>query len=335
MSMKENTAEKVNENAAENTVQSPAENVRHKGRFAQTWIYLGKFLRMFIFQNDWKVIPMGAIIAGIVTLVVGSNMFVTQEGTLTGTFALVCVCIWNGFFNSIQVVCRERNIIKREHRAGLFMSSYIGAQMIYQFLLCAAQTIVTLVICMLTGIVFPETGIVTPWGMADIGVTILLITYASDMLALMVSCIVKNTTTAMTVMPFLLIFQLIFSGGFFQLAGVAEKLTVLTISRWGLNGLCAIGQYNEQPMVTLWNTIFQFKDVEYMGYKPLLEVIRKVQEEGRVNEFLLWSGSYNFTEAYASTVKNVLVNWGALLAMVVIFAVAAVIALRSIDRDKR
>ena len=106
------------------------EKIRHKGRLAQTGIYLGKFLRMFIYQSDWKVLPMAAIIAGVVTFVVGSNLFVTQEGTLTGSFALVCVCIWNGFFNSIQVVCREREIIKREHRAGLHMSSYVGAQMI-------------------------------------------------------------------------------------------------------------------------------------------------------------------------------------------------------------
>ncbi len=43
------------------------EKIRHKGRLAQTGIYLGKFLRMFIFQSDWKVLPMAAIIAGVVS----------------------------------------------------------------------------------------------------------------------------------------------------------------------------------------------------------------------------------------------------------------------------
>ena len=74
-------------------------NIRYKGRFGQTLIYLGKQLRMFLYQNDWKVLPMSAIIAGLVTFVVGANLFVYQEGTLTGTFALVCVCIWNGCVN--------------------------------------------------------------------------------------------------------------------------------------------------------------------------------------------------------------------------------------------
>ena len=62
---------------------------KHRGYFAQTGIYLGKFLRMFIYQSDWKVIPMGAVIAGVVTYVVGQNLFVNQEGTLMGSFALV------------------------------------------------------------------------------------------------------------------------------------------------------------------------------------------------------------------------------------------------------
>jgi len=310
-------------------------SIRHKGRWAQTWIYLWKFLRMFIYQNDWKVLPMGAVIAAVVTFVVGTNLFVTQEGTLTGAFALVCVCIWNGFFNSIQVICRDRGIIKREHRAGLHISSYIAAQMIYQLLLCAAQTVVTLFICNVSQVRFPTEGIVTPWGIADVAITLLLITYASDMMALMVSCIVRSTTTAMTVMPFLLIFQLVFSGSFFALSGFAQKLTALTISRWGLDSLCAVGRYNEQPMVTLWNTLFKFKDVEVMGQKPILEIVQRAYGTEYMDEFLLWSGKYNQNEAYLSTLSNVLHNWGVLLIMMLVFAAAAVIALEFVDRDKR
>ncbi|MBR0161698.1 MAG: ABC transporter permease [Oscillospiraceae bacterium] len=311
------------------------EHIRHKGRLAQTSIYLGKFLRMFVYQNDWKVLPMGAAIAAVVTFVVGKNLFVYQEGTLTGTFALVCVCIWNGFFNSIQVVCRERDIVKREHRAGLYMSAYIGAHMIYQLLLCAAQTAVTLLICRISGVMIPETGIITSSGMIDIAITLFLITYTSDMMALMVSCIVRTTTTAMTVMPFLLIFQLVFSGGFFGLTGFAKKISVLTISRWGLNSLCAIGRYNEQPMVTLWNTLFKFRYVEMIGETPLLDLIQQMERDGTRDEFLQWAGTYNQDPAYASTVENVLLNWGGLLLILIVCVIAAIIALQFIDRDKR
>ena len=311
------------------------EKIRHKGRLAQTGIYLGKFLRMFIYQSDWKVLPMAAIIAGVVTFVVGSNLFVTQEGTLTGSFALVCVCIWNGFFNSIQVVCREREIIKREHRAGLHMSSYVAAQMIYQLLLCAAQTAVTLIICNLTGVVIPKQGVVTSVGMLDTGITILLITYAADMMALMVSCIVRTTTTAMTTMPFLLIFQLVFSGGFFELNGIAQKIQYLTISHWGMNSLCSIGRYNDQPMVSLWNMLVRFKDIEVFGATPLKDLLIELEGNGGRDQILLWAGQQNQVAEFASTPETVTKCWGILLIMLIVFVIASIIALEFIDRDKR
>ena len=181
----------------------------------------------------------------------------------------------------------------------------------------------------------PAKGVVTAWGIVDIGITLFLITYAADLMALMISCLVRDTTTAMTVMPFLLIFQLVFSGGFFNLQGFARELRVLTISNWGLNSLCAIGRYNELPMVTLWNTIFKFKDIEFMGEKPLLEVIRQMERTGFRDEFLKWAGQYNGNPDYVATVSNISSNWLALLVLMLVFALIALIAIHFVDRDKR
>jgi hypothetical protein len=206
--------------------------------------------------------------------------------------------------------------------------------MIYQLLLCFLQTLITLLICAIAGVHFPKQGIITQWGIVDMGITILLVTYAADIMALMVSCIVKNTTIAMTVMPFLLIYQLIFSGSFFDL-GAADMIKVTTISHWGTDCLCAIGRFNEQPMVTLWNTLVQFKDAEFLGEKPLLFVLQGVENNGMLNDFLLWSGQNNIKPEYASTIENVLPAWGAILIMIVIFTAVAVITLKLIDRDKR
>ena len=88
-------------------------------------------------------------------------------------------------------------------------------------------------------------------------------------------------------------------------------------------------------MVTLWNTMFQFRNVEYMGTKPILEAMRTVETEGRVDDFLLWSGTNNQNSLYAGTIENVLGKWGMLLLLIVIFAVVGVVALEFIDRDKR
>ena len=235
---------------------------RHRGRGSQVWIYLGKLLRMFIYQSDWKVLPMAALIAGLVGMVIHRRMFINMEGTLMGAFALVCVCIWNGCFNSIQVICRERDVIKREHRSGMHISSYIFSHMLYQLLLCILQTGITLYVTKLVGVKYPKEGLFTPWMIVDLGITMLLITYASDMLSLWVSTLAKTTTTAMTIMPFVLIFQLVFSGGMLTLPQWTKPLTNFTISNPGLKAIAAQADTNHRPFVTISDMVGRMRENE-------------------------------------------------------------------------
>ncbi len=237
-------------------------SVRHRGRGAQVWIYLGKLLRMFVYQNDWKVIPMSALIAGLVGLVIRRRMFLNMEGTLMGSFALVCVCVWNGCFNSIQVVCRERDVIKRQHRSGMHISSYVVSHMIYQAMICLIQTIITLYLTNMIGVKYPSRGIFTPWMIADLGISMMLITYSSDMLSLWISSLARSATTAMTIMPFVLIFQLVFSGGMLSLPEWSEPMTWFTISNPGLKVIAAQADVNSRPFVTISNILGKMKDSE-------------------------------------------------------------------------
>ena len=308
---------------------------RYHGRLAQIRIYLGKLLRMFIYQSDWKALPMAALIAGLVTFAVGPNLYKTQEGTLQGSFALVCVCVWNGFFNSIQVVCRERTIIKREHRAGMHISAYVAAHMIYQALLCAAQTVIIIGICRLSGISFPTAGLLTRRFLVDFGLLLFLTTYSADMLSLMISSLVKNTTTAMTVMPFLLIFQLLFSGGLVRLGEEMNWITKLTLTKWGLIGLCALGNYNSLPMVTLWNTLWRFREVDVGGIKPVAEALDMITDNGLQDLVLQKSGEYSQLAEYAYTSENLANCLIRLGIFAVLFALIALILLEFVDKDKR
>ncbi len=308
---------------------------RHRGRIAQIRIYLGKLLRMFVYQNDWKTLPMAALIAGLVTFAVGANLFKTQEGTMQGCFALVCVCVWNGFFNSIQVVCREREIIKREHRAGMHISSYVAAHMIYQMLICLLQTAIIIGVCHLMQVPFPSRGLISQSFVIDLAVTIFLTTYAADMLSLAISSLVHTTTTAMTVMPFMLIFQLIFSGVLVVLEGPAKTITDFTITKWGFNAFCTVGNYNGQPMVGLWNTIFKFRQLELLGQKPIAILLREIERRGLLETVLQRCGEFNQNPAYLYTAANLWNCWKHLLIMTVIFAAFSVFILEFVDKDKR
>ncbi|MBR2528688.1 MAG: ABC transporter permease [Blautia sp.] len=253
--------------------------IRHRGRIEQIGIYLGKMLRMFVYQSDWKVVPMAVLIAGLVGMVIRSRLFINREGTLTGAFCMVMVCIWNGSFNSIQVICRERDVIKREHRSGMHISSYIVSHMIYQALLCLIQTGVTLYVTRLVGVQYPENGLLTPWMIVDFGISMFLITYASDMMSLWISTLSRNTTTAMTIMPFVLIFQLVFSGGMLTLPEWSAPLTNFTISNPALKVLATQGDYNNQPVVTLWNQLNKMVDKEVNVTVSLGNVLDLLENE--------------------------------------------------------
>lgn len=259
--------------------------LRHRGRLSQIPIYLGKQIRFFIYQSDWKVLPMATIVAALVGLVIRRDFLQTMEGNLKGAFALTCVAIWNGCFNSIQAICRERPIIKREHRSGMHITSYVASHMIYQFFLCLAQTGLSLYVMGLMGVQFPAEGFMTMTMVTDVGITMLLISYAADMMSLFISSVAHSTTGAMTVMPFVLIFQLVFSGGILPLPDWARPLANYTISNYGIKAIASQSGYNEAPMVTAWNTLQKMRDNQIGGSVTLGQILDALSDQD--NPFLI------------------------------------------------
>ena len=214
------------------------------GRLQQIRIYFGKFFRVFFHEKWWKTLLSATIITALISGVTADDMFIAYNSTRNGCFALICACIWIGVFNTIQAVCEERAIIKREHRSGLHMSSYIIAHMLFEVLLCAMEgLIVTLLITVSNMKNIPSQGVVLP-AFLEFFITYFLIIFSSDALGLMISSVVKTPQTAMTVMPFVLIIELVLSGFIFRLEGLAETVSYITVSKWGLNALCIIANVN-------------------------------------------------------------------------------------------
>ena len=238
---------------------------RYRGHLGQIRIYLGKLLRMFLHQKDWKVLPMAALVAGMVGVVIRRRIFLTMEGTLISALAVACVCLWNGCFNSIQVICRERDVVKREHRSGMHISSYIASHMIYQALLCLLQTGITVYILASIGVHFPKHSLFGNDFIPEFFVSLFLITYAADMMSLWISAICRTTTAAMTVMPVVLIFQLVFSGGLMSLPVRVQPIQNYIISNVGLKLITAEADYNNLEMRTGWNTVAQMKNEKISG----------------------------------------------------------------------
>lgn len=213
-------------------------------RLKQTKIYVGKCFRVFLNDKGWKIFISAAIITLIICMVTSKDMFSEYRATRNGAFALVCACIWIGIFNSIQSICKERDIIKREHRSGLHISSYVISHMIFEMALCAVESVIATAIISIANLSnLPSAGVLSPTFL-ELAITFFLIIYSSDALGLMVSSIVKTPNTAMTVMPFVLILQLVMSGMIFELKGITEAISNLTIAKWSLNAICITANVN-------------------------------------------------------------------------------------------
>lgn len=302
-------------------------NIMGTSRIKQVGIYVGKHLRLFKNERGWKMIIFAAIIALLVSSVLGSGMFVYDMDTFSGTFALVSACIWIGIFNSIQSICKERAIIKREHRTGLHISSYVISHMIYQALLCLVEALIILIISALF-LNYPTNNALLGNIYVEYFITYFLLTYGADVLGLAISSIVKTPATAMTVMPFILIIQLIFSGMLFTLSGPFGRIADLTLSKWGINATCISADYNNLESVQRLQVERYVKRAAEKNNLTLTdEMLDAIVDEAY--------GESNGNSKYNYELNNLATQWGILMIHIVAYGIISIIALEFVDKDKR
>ena len=253
------------ESAKELEVDDRLEEERIHGK--HTW--LGDFsgnsrrlLKFFAFRYDWVNLPIAVVLTTIVASIAKADFFTSMDGTVKGSLALTCTAIWNGCFNSIKTICRERGNVRRMKEKGMYISSYIVAVIIYQALLCLTQTVLAMYTCTLIGIRFPYDGVIVNSLVFEIGITMFLISFAADMLCLCISATVKEVATAMTVMPFILVLQLVFSGSVINISAWSNSISRLTISSYGVKCIAAQAGYNDKPMMLGWNLLESIRDNE-------------------------------------------------------------------------
>ncbi len=92
------------------------------------------------------------LIAILLKIVADKDIFKIYESTKSMLFALSCSGIWIGMFNSIQEICKERVILKREYMSNLKLPCYMMSKFVLQALLGLIQSIIlTLVFLSLVG----------------------------------------------------------------------------------------------------------------------------------------------------------------------------------------
>ena len=192
------------------------------------------------------------IAAAITVFVAGKNVYVHYEGTKSACFLLVSAAIWVGLFNSIQIIVRERAVIKLEYIAGRRLGCYVLSKGVVQMLLCLLESaILTLAfpcIAQWFDVPIPDKGILLSSVLPEYYISLFLLMYAADTMGIFISCLVKKVEIANTLSPYILILQLVFSGVLFPLEGIFDKISYGMLSKWGMEALGAASDANKWPL---------------------------------------------------------------------------------------
>ena len=218
----------------------------HVSAVRQYTIITKRYIELIL--NDFKrfitLLIQPILISVLLMVVADDELFKIYESTKSMMFVLSCSAIWIGVFDSIQEICKERNILRREHMAGMKLSIYILSKMTVQLVLGAVQA-VFLVVTFLVFTGANEKGIIFNSFYFEMIMTGWMTIVASAALGLIISAIVRTGDKAMAVAPFVLIVQLLFSGILFELKGIAEYISYFTISRWSVEAMGSIAHLNE------------------------------------------------------------------------------------------
>ena len=161
-------------------------------------------------------------------------------------FALSCSAFWVGMLNSIQEICKERTVLKREYMTGLSLSAYVLSKAVVLGVLCLVQSVFLVgVFAVMVGL--PEEGLVLPPAL-EMFLSVWLTSVSAAAMGLFVSALFNNPDRAMTVAPLMLMPQMLFSGLLFTLSGATEMISLLATCRWSMEGLGTTADLNALEM---------------------------------------------------------------------------------------
>lgn len=291
--------------SAEASTQNSAAGMEKKGKqvssFKQCLVLIARYFELI--WNDKQRLLLLFIqpiaIAFLLAVVAVDDTFITYEDTRSIMFALSCSGIWIGLFNTIQEVCKERPILKREYMGNLRLWGYIASKYVVQGVICFLQATLLVAIFLRLMKHSAEAGLYFAKPGMEIWITMILTIFASASMGLIVSSLMKNGDRAMAVAPFVLIIQLLFSGVLFTLDGMAEHVSKITVSRWAMECLGNITNLN------------------------------------KLTSRLSPGGVHEVEDYYVRTTTHLAHTWEVLILVAVLCGIISIVVLRSLKKDHR
>lgn len=199
-----------------------------------------RHMTMLALQGPVLGLLLWAVLAphSLVPAMAGVDLTMTAPRAVTVTVFLTISATWLGTANAVREIVKERAILARERSAGLSLNAYVASKAVVLGSLILVQG------CLLTAIACarqlpPAHGAVISWGLGELMVTTALTGLAAVGLGLLVSALVKTPDKAMTVLPLVLVAELVLSGAWGSVTSIPgmSQLSDLTGAHWGVKAI--------------------------------------------------------------------------------------------------
>ena len=149
-------------------------------------------------------------------------------------FTTVITALWLGAIGASREFVREKAIFARERATGVSIFPYLGAKIGFQWLICVAQVLVMLAIILIAKPLHER-----PSSYLEFLAVFLVLALAAATLGLMISALASSENQATSIIPLVLIPQLLLGGAIIpveRMSSVMELISRLAASQWGLRG---------------------------------------------------------------------------------------------------
>ncbi len=186
------------------------------------------------------------LVAAALTLVTSRALYTGPKinNTQQILLMLTIATLWFGTTNAAREIVKERPVYLRERLVNLRLFPYILSKVGVLAALGLVQVIALFAIVSLKTPYLPARGIFLPAPL-EMMISLALCALAGLFGGLLISSLVRSTDRAMSIVPIVLIPQIVFSGAVFDLSGWAKVLSYLTVSHWCLAAMGSTVRLNE------------------------------------------------------------------------------------------
>ncbi len=223
-------------------------------RLYQFWWLFLRYLQIKI--NDKKNI---IILLGQAPLIATLLILIFNKLNLPVVFFISLSAIWFGINNAAREIVFEQDIFKRERMFNQSIAPYILSKISVLTIISALQA---LMFCIILSFKFKQE-LVTLHDLLGTSMWMVFISLSATLLGLLISATSKTTERVMTILPLVLLPQIMLSGIIEKINNqIIEALSFLALSKWGTLGLTKI---QDKVEINKYETVRESIHLDHQG----------------------------------------------------------------------